>query len=392
MTDDNMRPGSANDGTHAIEMNAEALSDLEAWARDEGFAFEPLIEGTFTFQAVSSGKWRVERVPVELQKFGTVLIPDPRILNQGPVKVGIFVFEPQQDPVGRGRPQASALYNEIKNAAALQVHHVHCALQLQQRLAVHHEGMTKKEAMAKYHFEANTEHVRSGLSLMELLRIGSSVEKQRNEDRTEIGRLMALSNGVLDAQKNLGPNAKGLAEHAIKLSTSILNLIEKARYNVSTRESRRRAVMAVDRKSGSTTPADLQKGLYGSLDHEKIRTDFVGKTIFSFYTGINASKVWEDTCLAEWQKFFELVVFTGQLYDGRPAILTEQIYNTYFAVDWALSKGTIQGEAEAQAYAFVVDQLHRLIDKNALRMIGENLAEDVDDVELVADFSGCKGD
>ena len=70
----------------------------------------------------------------------------------------------------------------------------------------------------------------------------------------------------------------------------------------------------------------------------------------------------------------------------------KQIYDTYIAIDWALSKGHVQGEAEAQAYAFVVDQLHRLIDRNALRMIGENLAEDVDDVELVADFSGFKGD
>lgn len=391
MTDDQKpQQQAADQDTQSVELDPEAMKLMQAWARDQGFALEWLREGTITLEGGGFEGARFERVPFELQEFGTVLIPDPRILEQGPV--GIFVFEPQHDPMARGRPQASALYNEIKDAAALHVYHIHCALQLKQRLAVHNGGLAKKVAAARYGFDARTTDVRFGIQLNELVHIGSRIEKQRNELRTDVGRKMALNNAVLAAQKDRGPSADDLAEASIKLSTAIIALIKKARYAVITFESRRRAAMAADRKSGSTTPTELQERLFGGIDHDQIRTDFVEKTVFSFYTGINASRVWMDTCLAEWQKFFELVVFTGQLYDGRPAILTEQIYNTYFAVDWALSKGTIQGEAEAQAYAFVVDQLHRLIDKSALRMIGENLAEDVDDVVLVADFSGYKGD
>ena len=382
----------ADQDTHSVDLDDEAMKLMQAWALDQGFALDWLNEETITSEAGSSERVRFERVPFELQEFGTVLIPDPRILEQGPLKVGIFVFEPQHDPMARGRPQASALYNEIKDAAAVHVYHVHCALQLKQRLGVHHGGMTKKEAASRYDFGKYTHHVSIDLRLNELVRVGSQIEKERNQDRTEIGRSAVLINSVLAAQKNLGPSANSWADASITRSTTTLKLLGKAHYTVKTIESGRRATMAANRKAGSMTHDELQEYLFGGISHDRIRTGCVDKTIFSFFTGINASRIWVDTCLPEWQKFFELVVFTGQLFDGRPAILTEQIYDTYIAIDWALSKGHVQGEAEAQAYAFVIDQLHRLIDRNALRMIGENLAEDVYDVELVADFSGFKGD
>lgn len=393
MTDDQKpQQESAHQETHSEELDAEAMKPLQEWLRYQGFDLAWSSEATNASEAGISEHFRFERVPFELQEFGTVLIPDPRILEQGPLEVAIFVFEPQHDPMARGRPQASALYSEIKDAAAIYTHYLNCALQLKQRVAVHNQGMTKKEADRIYSFDTVTKPIQFGGVLKELLRIGSSLEKDRDQKRTEIGRSKALNNAVLAEQKDRGPGAASLAETSIKLSTTIIALIEKARYAVSTIESRRRAAMAADRKSGSTTPAELQARLFGGIDHDKIRTDFVGKTIFSFYTGINASRVWVDTCLPEWQKFFELVVFVGQLYDGRPAILTDQIYGTYIAIDRALSNGNVRGEAEAQAYAFVIDQLGRLIDKSALQMKGEQLAEDVDGEVIVADFSGFVGD